>query len=268
MKKIRYWKLFLFILLVFPLACASNSKKRTDELNVKMANQWLERVEKAHGAEIWHGKEFFSSRIRVDFGGKKRIDGKMIFDTPLGVSRLTPNAKTTIVFDGENAWLSPSSAKFDSARFDVLTWPYFLALPMKLTDPGTHITYLGERPLQGKMYQALRLTFDQGVGDSPDDWYILYVDPNNHFLRGAAYIVTFSKNKTEAEKDPHIIIYDDYTNVQGVTVSLAWEFFNWNEKEGAVGKAIGKATLKYPRFSKFHPSVFEKPKDARKVPLP
>jgi hypothetical protein len=101
--------------------------------------------------------------------------------------------------------VAPASAKLERARFHLLTWPYFAALPMKLADPGAHLQLLGERSLRGKVYQAVRLTFDPGVGDTPEDWYVLYRDPSSGRLAAAAYIVTYGKSATAASKEPHAI---------------------------------------------------------------
>lgn len=47
------------------------------------------------------------------------------------------------------------------------------------------------RPLDEKDHQTAKLTFEKGIGDAPDDWYVVYTDPENNTMQAAAYIVTF-----------------------------------------------------------------------------
>lgn len=225
-------------------------------------------IEKAHGGEAWDAQSAVAADIRVEFGGNLMIDGRMITDTPVGQTRFELADGTVLVFDGKDAFTAPADSKFQGTRFHVLTWPYFLAAPMKLDDPGAHLEALGKRPFRdGKSLDAARLTFGDGVGDSPDDWYVVYRDDDGQ-LAGMAYIVTFGKSAEEAEKEPHAITYHDYKKVDGVSLATRWTFWNWNEKDGLVGEPIGKVTLDNIQFVEPAADAFKGPKDARKEAAP
>lgn len=232
------------------------------------ADSFSETVEEAHGGEDWNAQEAVAADIRVEFGGQLMIDGRMVSDTPVGKTRFELKDGTVLVFDGKDAWTSPADSTFQGARFHVLTWPYFLAAPMKLDDPGTTLKALGKKPFQGdRSLEAAHLSFGEGVGDSPEDWYVVYRE-NSGALAGMAYIVTFGKSTAEAEKEPHAVTYHDHVEVDGVQLSTRWQFWNWNEKEGVIGEPIGNVTLSNVEFVKPDGSTFTRPKNARSEAAP
>jgi hypothetical protein len=60
---------------------------------------------------------------------------------------------------------------------------YWIIMPFKLRDPGTHLKYLRlQKNRAGADYDVLQLTFDKGVGLTPGDKYTLYVNRNTHLL--------------------------------------------------------------------------------------
>ena len=134
---------------------------------------------------------------------------------------------------------------------------------MKLRDPGSNLSILGNRLLGARQHVAAKLTFHQGVGDTPDDWYIVYADPQTGYLMSMAYIVTFGKDLAEAEKEPHAITYDGFDNVDGVVISTRWNFWNWSPAEGIHGMPIGDAALSNVRFVEPGERTFARPANAR-----
>ena len=230
-------------------------------------SEFVTAVGEAHGIDTWRSKGALETKITVDFGGQRLVTGTLLTDTAVGKVRLTLDDGTVVIYNHGEAWTHPADSEFQGARFHILTWPYFLAAPMKLNDPGTHVELRGSLPLDGDKLAAARLSFDDGVGDSPDDWYVLYQD-GLHRLAGMAYIVTFGKETAEAEKEPHAITYHDFAEVDGVTLSKHWKFWNWTEEGGIHGDQIGEVKLSEPRFVGFDPSLFEEMKGSRPEPAP
>ena len=226
------------------------------------------RAEEAFGAGAWKAKDAVEMAITVHFGGNKIVDGKLLFTPDTGKSRLDLADGTVAVFDGEKAWVSPEDSAFAGARFHLLTWPYFLAAPAKLQDPGAHLEDLGATSLGEVAYDSARLTFDAGVGDAPDDWYILYSEPATGRLAAMAYIVTFGNTKEKAEEDPHAITYEDLQTVAGIQVPMHWQFWAWNEEQGIHGDPIGEVRLREVGFPTPAPDTFAKPEGAREDALP
>ena len=225
-------------------------------------------IEESHGAEAWRRQEAVAADVALEFGGNPVLDGRLLFPPDMAAARLELADGTVAVWDGTAAWVSPAAAELPRARFHLLTWPYFFALPFKLRDPGTRLEDLGQLPLSGTAYDAARLTFEPGTGDTPDDWYVLYRDPASSRLAAAAYIVTYGTPTEQAEADPHAITYEDFEEVAGVQVPTTWRFWLWNEEEGIHGEPIGRATLENVRFGPAPAGAFERPEDAREDALP
>jgi hypothetical protein len=232
------------------------------------AAAFAEALERAHGKDAWGGKGALTARFSVTFGGQELVDGTLTMTPSMGRVRIDHEDGTVLLWDGSTAWVAPASSGFQGARFHVLTWPYFLAAPMKLRDPGSHLVAMGLRELHGTSHETARLTFDPGVGDSPDDWYLAYRDPATDRLAALAYIVTFGKSREEAEAEPHAITYGDYVTVDGVAVATTWQFWNWSEELGPHGDPLGEARLAEVRFVTPDEGTFAVPADARREDLP
>jgi hypothetical protein len=231
------------------------------------SDEFVTKIEAAHGAERLRAQQAIQADLTVDFGGQRMIDGAMLFSTDAGRSRLTLKDGTVAVFDGKQAWVAPTSKAFPGARFHLLTWPYFAVVPFKLRDPGTKLAPGEPMDLSSKAHPTARLTFSPGTGDAPDDWYILYQHPGTGRLAAMAYIVTYGKKGSDAE-EPHAIVYEDFDTFDGVTLSTTWDFFNWSPEQGPHGEPIGKATLRNVKFVIPPPDAFTRPEDATEDPLP
>ena len=225
-------------------------------------------IEAAHNAKAYRAHQALRATFSVDFGGERMVEGVMTFDTPLGLARIETTDGQVYVFDGTTAWVSPAEADVPMARFHVLTWPYFVALPFKLRDEGTMLAALGDLRMDGQLYAGGRLTFEEGVGDTPDDWYIIYRDLENNHLHAVAYIVTFGKSTAEANKEPHAAVYESYTRVDGVMLPTKLVFYDWNRATGITGDPLGEFVISDYAFVSLDPMQFVKPADAREAPLP
>ncbi len=225
-------------------------------------------IERAHSLEAWRGQGAFRSGIAVRFGGNTILEGRMLMTPSMSRTRLDLASGASAIFDGEDVWVSPAGAEFPEARFHALTWPYFLSAPMKLRDPGARLEPLGSKTLRGDSFETAKLTFEPGTGDTPDDWYVLYRSPESDRLAAMAYIVTFGTSREEAEKEPHAVTYDEFTDVSGVPIPTRWTFWMWSEAEGIHGEPIGGVTLENPEFVTPDPKAFLLPENARKEELP
>jgi hypothetical protein len=250
------------------LAGCARDEKRAAPLRPAQALPGVAELERAHGADAWKQYDALRCELVVEFDGKRTVDGILTFTTDGTKSRIDLKNGAQLVFDGEHAWVSPDSARFDKARFHLLTWPYFCAVPFKLRDGGVRVGWMGDQPLGGRSLPALRLTFAPGTGDAPRDWYILYRDGETDLLKAMAYIVTYGKAPGDRPDDPHAITYDDHVTVQGVTIPTRWTFFDWVPGKGISGDPRGRATLKNVHFLNPPPGFFAKPFSAREDALP
>jgi hypothetical protein len=248
---------------------ASSDRGAGDETTADPATEaFAGPIEAAQGAAAWHTHDAVQAALRVELGGNTVLTGDLTFRTDGTGSRVaTADGKVT-VWDGETAWVSPADAEMPQARFHVLTWPYFFAVPFKLRDPGTHLEDLGELPFRDTALPAARLTFDGAVGDTPDDWYVLYRDAATSRLAGMGYVVTYGRSLEEAEAEPHAISYGDFVDVDGVQVPTTWQFWHWSREKGVSGEPIGRATLTDVRFVTPATDAFTAPEGAEEATLP
>ncbi len=213
------------------------------------ANDFVAAVETAHNKKAFMSKKAVSFDIDLSFGDKQLLDdAKITMLTNSAKIRIDRKDSVAVVYDGQKVFITPDTVEYPSARFDIFTWAYFFAVPYKLSDPGTKWEITGEKVLSRETYNSAKLSFEKGTGDAPDDWYILYSNPENNLLQAMAYIVTFFGSYEEASKDPHGISYDNYTRVEGVAFAQEWRFSGWNETEGFT-EQVGQATLSNITFT-------------------
>lgn len=227
------------------------------------------RVLVAHNVDDWFVKRLVDCQVAVSFGGRQVIDHRFRFAIGGPEARMDGTG-VSVIHDGERCWITPHDAELERGRFHVLTWPWFVRAPFVLGQTWQQLGPVTMGELQGEPMLMTRQTFPDGTGDTPDDWYLLYVDPESHRLRAMAYIVTYGKSAEEAEQKPHLIRYDEYGEVDGALIPITWSFWNWSEAEGIVGEepigfgAVGDINL-YPRSD---PKIFARGDYARDLPLP
>lgn len=252
------------LLLAMSVSCTNSTDKskaveeETIEGGVKISDteNLVAAIESAHQKSMFNSYQAIQFEFNLNFGGKERFNGRlyMLID---GSKIKMEDASTVKYWDGSKAMVLPSKENNEKARFDLLTWSYFFSAPYKLNDPGTNHEYLGEIPLGDSKFEANKLTFDKGVGDTPDDWYIIYKDKSSDLLAAMAYIVTSGGTDVEeAEKDPHLITYEAYDVVNGVPFATQWNFWTWT-KEGEMKKLLGSATISNIQFIKKAGDIFD-----------
>ncbi|MEO0588073.1 MAG: hypothetical protein AAF078_10580 [Planctomycetota bacterium] len=226
----------------------------------------VNQIEATHNTAAYLGKDAVKADIVVDFGGNILVEGTMWTTPAVGKTRFELADGTVIVFDGSTCWVSPESAATPMARFHALTWPYFVALPHKMTEPGVNLQSIGDYPAAGERMPAVKMTFDAGVGDAPDDWYIVFPDAAG-VVQAASYIVTYGKDAEEAGKSTSIILYDGYEVVDGVPLSTQWVFGYW-DKDSGMTSVKGTAALSNVAFVSPPASAFRAPAGAVEVAAP
>ena len=214
-------------------------------------------VADSHGLDAWSQKKAIFADFTLVFGEPMRIE--TTFLTDLSRAHVEFGDMGTIVWDGSQCWVSPFDSEIPMPRFQARTWPYFIAAPFKLNDPGSTLEPTGKAQLLGEPYDTARLTFEAGVGDTPDDWYVLYMHPVTGQLKAMAYIVTYYQDTETANAKPHAILYRDFREVDGVTLAHAWEFYLWSQEQGIYGDAIASAKFHDIRFVYPPEDLFNKP---------
>ncbi|MGB5652354.1 MAG: DUF6503 family protein [Robiginitalea sp.] len=149
-------------------------------------------------------------------------------------------------YNGDEVWVENPKALGTPAEFYYATPYYFSLVPFVFADPGTRFEDLGIAELGNQQYHSIKVTYESGTGDTPEDYYILYLDPESYTVRVMTYIVSFPafrQGKAVSELEPHVIVYKDFQEVEGLKMPHEFEFYNWNEEtedlmEGARGGAV------------------------------
>ncbi len=89
-------------------------------------------------------------------------------------------------------WIHPADAQFmPPVQFWALTPVYFLGIPFVFDDDQISFELLPEtKSFEGKEYPQVKLTYADTAGESPDDHYVLLIDPDTKLVRGTYYTVT------------------------------------------------------------------------------
>lgn len=227
---------------------------------------FIHAIGEAHNESTYSQQQAVRADFVVDFGDAFVLDGEMLFDTAVGRTKLMLEHGATLVYNEGDAYATGPDVPM--ARFHALTWPYFFAAPFKLDDPGAQFSEMQPQPTtDGNSLPAYRLAFEQGIGDSPDDWYYVLRAEDDPVLAGLVYIVTYGKSKEEAEQSPSLVTYDAVTNVVGVQMPSELTFYRWREGEGATEQK-GTASLSNIRFVALEGDEFQRPENARTLEAP
>ncbi len=172
----------------------------------------------------------------------------------------------TIGFDGNDVWISPDSKTLGlPARFYAFTPYYFFGLPFLFADPGVRLESLGTKKLDSKEYDVVKISFGAGVGDTPEDNYVAYFDKDSKRLRLAHYIVTyplFMEGKQPDQLERHAIVYDEWQEIDGLTVPKKVSFYGWEDEKLVPSSTAPSYSYDNVKFKKERPSpkLFAKPK--------
>jgi len=212
---------------------ASQSKSEASTTTVATAMQGPQIVQDmvaAHG-----GMQAWRSAPTVSFEDEFGIPGQ-----PAQVSRVVveqsrrrayidmPGTTSTMTWNGEKAW----SANWQSPippRFLALLNYYFVNLPWLTQDPGVKLGESWTAKLAGDPteYVTIMMTFESGTGDTPDDYYRLYIDPATKHLKACAYVVTYKAllPKGVASTPEHTLVYDEMATVNGLLVPIHYTIY-------------------------------------------
>jgi hypothetical protein len=174
----------------------------------------------------------------------------------------------TFGWDGERAWIEPGPEAFPTpARFWATTPYYFVGIPWVLADPGTKFEQLEDDELEGQTHQLVKITYESGTGDSPDDYYILYIHPETHRVNAIRYIVAYPGFYPEGEHSPEkLMTYLDPKEVQGLHVAHRYEAYAFDSENGQRGDKVTEVTISRVRFGKRWPaSRFQPPEGAHVI---
>ncbi|MFN2476407.1 MAG: DUF6503 family protein [Chthoniobacterales bacterium] len=236
------------------------------------ASAQLDRAFEAHGGTAkW--KSFGSVQFDQTWTSAKGVKkDHQLFDLHSRDGLITSDAYTLGATKGE-VWIKPALDALGGTppRFYMWTPFYFFGMPFVFADPGVVQESLGKKSFQGQEYDAVKVTFKKGTGDSSDDFYVAYADPQSGQLKLVSYVVTFAalrKDKPIDQLQPHALVFEEWQNAGGLRVPKRASFYNW-KNENIEGEPLGVMEFSNVQFSENSPdhAKFQKPADAVIAPL-
>lgn len=212
------------MLLVVALAAVPAAAETGAEVCARM-------VEAHGGMEAWNGAHSirFTDRM-TPAGGSGAPSSQVVVEA--GSRRATidyPDMDMSLAWDGEKAWSTNWKMPMPP-RFLALLNFYFVCLPWLTQDPGVQLGAPGTATLwdDPKEYTTVRMTFGEGVGDTPDDYYLLYIDPETHRLAGCEYIVTYAAllGPDMEHTPPKTLLFESWDTVDGLLVPTAYTIYH------------------------------------------
>ncbi len=205
-------------------SCSSSNEVAAGPTAGKETRQIVDAMIEAHGGfDAWSSAPTVSFESRfLPPGATSTLVSREVIEQGTRRAYIDyPGSEMRVAWDGERAWSEEWSGPFPP-RFMALLNYYFLNLPWLTQDPGVFLgdpetARLWDDPTE---YVTIKMTFGEGVGDTPDDYYVLYINPTTHLLKACKYIVTYSGILPEGvESTPdNIFVYEEFTTVNGLTV--------------------------------------------------
>ena len=228
-------KHYVFFLLILVLSACGEKKSNTDQKNEETTQNKTDKPDypnnlsaifNAHG-----GMDKWNSMQTLKFEMGEGIDKQMHTVDLHSRKSLTQAAKYTMGYDGDKAWLIQDSIymKPERAQYMHNLMFYFLAMPFVLGDSGINYSHADTLQFNGKKYPGIKIIYDNGIGVSDKDEYILYSDPETHKMTWLAYTATFGSN--ELAKNFNYIKYDQWNDVDGILLPTALQWYKVEDGE-------------------------------------
>lgn len=224
-------KYFPLALLTILVACGGAKTKEIETVQepdyTAHHSESITRVFEAHGSfSTWRKM----NRLSYEMAGQRTL-----VELKSRYTRLESEAQT-VGFDGEKVWVYPPNERADAQRMRYNLMFYFYAFPFVVGDPGITYEDLEPKEMKGKTYNVVKISYNEGIGDSPKDNYMILSDPQTHQMEWLMYTATFGGSET---KDNYRLIrYGDWQNHNGLILpgSLQW----YQYQDGVAGEPRDK----------------------------
>jgi len=215
------------LLLVLITACKNDTKTestvieavKSEHITTSIYPKSITKVFDAHGGiDNWNKMQTLAFTM-------KKPNGKEVTTTNLKTRmELIDTPTYAMGYDGEQLWINEKDGNEykGNAKFYKGLMMYFYAMPFIVGDDG--IIYEDLEPLvfEGKTYPGILISYDAGVGASPDDQYGVYYNAETGKMEWLSYTVTFGKDGKS--KDFRYIRYNDWQTISGLVLpkSISW----------------------------------------------
>lgn len=199
----------------------------------------MDSIQAHGGAEKWYGNgqlQFRWTYHMTDKGADAVTDTIETVDpSTMDVVHEVVGSDIRFGMSGGESWIRPKETVFTPPpRFWALTPFYFIGMPFVFNDPNANFEKLAEpMAFEGKDYAQVKVTYSKEAGDSPDDYYVLLIDPETKLTKGAYYIVTSKLVAPDGPGPPKFISLDGLKDVDGVLLASGHRTFKMDD--GKIG---------------------------------
>jgi len=235
-------RLLLLTIASISLACKKNIEKDPSKPEVKQETikekhipEALSKVIEAHGGiKKWNKAQTLAYKFKgethtTDLHSRKAL--VKANDYALG-------------YDGKEVWIQQQDStafKKDPAFYYHLFF-YFYAMPFVLADDGIIYNDADSMVYEGVSYPGIKISYNTGVGVSPEDNYFVYYHPETYQMAWLGYTVTYFSKETSSKVK--MIRYNDWHNVDGFVLPKS---ITWYKKDTTDG--VLKVTEKVVSFT-------------------
>jgi len=263
-------KRLILLASIFVLGACKNSKtqkeapnaysEETLDVTTSIYPDNISKIFKAHGTlEAWNTFESLVFEIEKPEGNEKTTTAlknrESLIETP----------SYNIGYDGKEVWLQKKDTTTykGNAKFYYNLMFYFYAMPYVLADDGIIYTDVDPLEFEGQTYPGVKISYEAGVGESPEDEYIVYFNKETHQMEWLGYTVTyFSKEKS---KDFHYIKYSDWQIIDGIKLPKTLEWYNYEDGKPTTKRNAMNFTNILLEKSKINVKDFVRPENAEVV---
>lgn len=222
----RFISLFLIALAFF--SCKNDHNKNQESTQTMQAEnrypESLEKIFEAHGGvDQWNSMNGLVFRMERPNGTESTL-------TNLKSRHSIIEAPTyKLGYNGKDLWIKETDTiKYNgNAKFYNGLMFYFYAMPFILADEG--IIYEETKALKAgdTEYPGILISYNSGVGVSPEDQYVIYYHPETFEMSWLAYTVTFGKD--EKNSNFRYIEYHDWQTLEGLKLPKAISWYKVEE---------------------------------------
>lgn len=250
--------------------------ERVENANAKLSKTEagrlvMDAMDASGGLENWYANGPISFQFDyVPRGEGARRNSTQIVDTWNNKSVHHDMVDPTASFgwDGKDAWVTmKDTANFKyNLRFWALTPIFFLAQPFNFDGEGVILEKLEDKTLDGVAYDAVKISFEKGTGDAPDDYYINYYDKKTHQISALRYIVSYPKYFKDGGHSPEkIMTLHDFKTVNGINLPTVYKTYMLTEEE-TLGEYVTDITVSNIKFAPdTKSSAFEMPSGVKVI---
>jgi hypothetical protein len=194
--------------------------EEVEEITTSVYPESITKVFNAHGGiDTWNKMQTLAFTMNKANGAEVTTNNLKtraeLIDTPTH----------SVGFDGSTLWVNEKGDNEfkGKAKFYKGLMMYFYAMPFIVGDNG--IIYEDVEPLvfEGKSYPGILISYEAGVGASPDDQYLVYYDAETSQMAWLGYTVTFGRDGRS--EDFHYIRYNNWQTVNGLVLPQSMDWY-------------------------------------------